>query len=269
MSDVIASPRNPFFRKLKKLDSSSQHRQREGLFLLWGSRFVEEALGAGSRVAHLILSEPRSRQALSRPLLRQARQRDLPTTVLSEALLRQLSPGVSDQGILALVRRHQVSLAPVLQEAKNPILIVVDRIQDPGNLGTIVRLAEAGGVAALVTVPGTVDPYHPRAARASAGSILRVPVAELPPWETWKQLVARHHLRVVVSTPRQGRELDKTDLKGGLALVLGNEGEGVSEAWSSSADLRVTIHLGGSVESLNVTAAAAILLYEAARQRRA
>jgi TrmH family RNA methyltransferase len=268
MSDAIASSRNPFFRKLKKLDASSQYRRREGLFLLWGSRFVDEALGAGSQVAHLILSEQRSRQAFCRPLLRLARQRDLPTTILSDTLLSQLSPGVSDQGTLALIRVRHAPLATLMRDAVDPILIVVDRIQDPGNLGVIVRLAEAAHVTALVTVPGTVDPYHTRAARASAGSILRVPTAELPPWEEWQKLVARHHLRVVVSTPREGDDVGGIDLKGPLALVVGNEGEGVGEVWTDSADLRVSIHLGGSVESLNVTSAAAILLYEAARQRR-
>ncbi|MCI0658867.1 MAG: RNA methyltransferase, partial [Acidobacteria bacterium] len=210
-----------------------------------------------------------SRQTSLRPLLRTARQLGVPTAILSDSLLEELAPGSSDQGLLALARASVLPLDALLRHARAPLLLVADRIRDPGNLGALVRLAEAAKASALVTVRGTVDPYNTRSARASAGSILRVPVCELPAPEAWGQLRTEHRLQVVVTLAHGGTDPHRTDLRGPLALVLGNEGDGVSPEWMDSSDLRVNIQLGGSVESLNVACAAAILLYEIHRQRAA
>jgi RNA methyltransferase, TrmH family len=267
MPDPIASRKNPLFRRIRKLDSDAGFRRQEGLFLLWGTRPVEEAMADSSRICQLVIGERVARQSSLRPFLRTARQLGVPTAILTDALLEELASGASDQGLLAVARARFVPLASLLQAGRNPLLLVADRIRDPGNLGILVRLAEAAQATALVTVPGTVDPYNTRAARASAGSILRVSLAELPAQEAWSHLRSEHRLRVVVTLAHGGTPVHRTDLKGPLALVLGNEGEGVSQAWVDSADLRVSIQLGGSVESLNVASAAAILLYEIRRQR--
>jgi len=267
MTDLIASRKNPLIRRIRKLDADADFRRQEGLFLLWGTKAVGDAMADPTRVGQLIIGERVSRQASLRPLLRLARQAGIPATVLSDALLEELAPGSSDQGLLALARSRIAPLGDLLRSGRAPLLLVADRIRDPGNLGTLVRLAEAAQAAALVIVPGTVDPYNTRSARASAGSILRVPVSELPSPEIWDSLRSQLHLRVAVTLAQGGTPADQTDLTGPLALVLGNEGEGVSQEWIDSADLRVTIQLGGAVESLNVAAAAAILLYESHRQR--
>jgi len=269
MSDLIASRKNPLIRRIRKLDSDAAFRRREGLFLLWGAKPVEEAMADPSRVGQLVIGETVSRQSSLRPLLRAARQLGIPATTLSDALLEELAPGASDQGLLALARTRVLPLAALPRRDGAPLLLVADRIRDPGNLGTLVRLAEASGAAALVTAPGTVDPYNTRAARASAASILRVCICELPAPEEWRRYRSEHRLRVVVTLPQGGTPPGRSDLKGPLALVLGNEGEGVSPEWLDSADLRVSISLGGAVESLNVAAAASILLYEIHRQRTA
>jgi len=266
MTDLIASRKNPLIRRIRKLDADAAFRRREGLFLLWGAKSVEEAMVEPSQVGQLVIGETVSRQSSLRPLLRTARQQGVPTTTLSDALLEELAPGASDQGLLALARTRFSSLAALPPPDRASLLLVADRIRDPGNLGTLVRLAEAAGAAALVTVPGTVDPYNTRSARASAGSILRVSVCELPAPEDWKRYLSEHRLRVVVTLAQGGTPPERSDLKGPLALVLGNEGEGVSGEWIASADVRVSINLGGAVESLNVAAAAGILLYEIHRQ---
>jgi RNA methyltransferase, TrmH family len=269
MADLIASRKNPVVRRIRKLDSDAAYRRQEGLFLVWGARPVEEAMADPSRVCQLVIGETVLRQNSLRPFMRLVRQTGIPTAILTDPLLEDLAPGASDQGLLALVRARRVPLVELLHQIRTPLLLVADRIRDPGNLGTLVRLVEAAQASALVTVPGTVDPYNTRAARASAGSILRVSVSELPSQAVWSQLRSEHHLRVVVSLPHGGTLPHRSDLKGPLALVLGNEGEGVSQEWMDSADLRVSIQLGGSVESLNVASAAAILLYEIRRQRSA
>ena len=117
-------------------------------------------------------------------------------------------------------------------------------------------------------MPGTVDPYHTRSARASSGSILRVPVATIARVAEFASWCRGQRLRIAATLAEGGTPCDQADLRGGMALVVGNEGEGVSREWLEAADLRLTVPLKETVQSLNVTLAAAMLLYEVARQRR-
>jgi TrmH family RNA methyltransferase len=268
MTEPILSRKNPLFRRLRKLDSDPRERKRESLFLLWGSRLVPEALGSPARVAHLILAESVAGQASLRALTRMAARESIPVSILADKLLEELAAGSSDQGVLALVRIQEPDPEAWIQGAKDPLLLVLDRIRDPGNLGTLLRLGEAAGVRAVVLLPGTTDPYHTRAARASAGSVLRVPLLHPGSASDWDRLAAALGIRQVVALPEGGTPLQRASLTGALALVLGNEGDGVSPERLAAAEEKVTIRLGGSVESLNVASAAAILLYEAYRQRR-
>jgi len=268
MPGDIASPRNPLARRILRLEKDPDARRKEGRFLIWGSRLVEEALEDPARIERLVLGEAASRRPSARSLLRRAKHLQIPQSVLSDPLLERLVPGAGDQGLLAVVQFSPAPLEDLLRAVTIPLLLVVDRIQDPGNVGTLVRLGEAASVTALVTVTGTADPRHSRAVRASAGSILRVPICASPPPREWKRICREKAMRTVVTLSSGGQPLDRADLRGPLALVVGNEGEGVSEEWKEASDLRVTIDLGGSVASLNVAAAAAILLYEVFRQRR-
>lgn len=269
MTEAILSRKNPLFRKLRKLDSDPRERRRQGQFLLWGSRLVPEALASPGRVAHLILAHGSAGQAVPRAMARLATREGVPVSVLADRLLEELAAGSSDQGLLALVKIQEPDPAKLLDRGRDPLLLVLDRIRDPGNLGTLLRLGEAAGVRAVVLLPGTADPYQTRAARASAGSVLRVPLLHPASAAEWDRLAEARRIRQVVTLAEGGVRPAGADLKGPLALVFGNEGEGVSPELVAAADAQVTIHLGGSVESLNVAAAAAILLYEAHRQRTA
>lgn len=269
MTEPILSRKNPLFRKLRKLDSEARERRRQGLFLLWGSRLVPEAMASSGRVAHLILAQGSAGQAVPRALARLATRQGIPVSVLADPLLEELAAGSSDQGLLALVRIQEPDPARLLEGIRDPLLLVLDRIRDPGNLGTLLRLGEAAGVRAVILLPGTADPYQTRAARASAGSVLRVPLLHPASAAEWGRLAEARRIRQVVTLAEGGVRPAGADLKGPLALVLGNEGDGVSPELLAAADTQITIRLGGSVESLNVAAAAAILLYEAYRQRAA
>jgi TrmH family RNA methyltransferase len=265
--ETVTSRRNPLLRRLTRLDTDPAQRRREGVFLAWGRRLAEEALREPGRVERLVVTETAARRAPLRPVLRAAREDSVPVCPVGESILDRLLPGAGDQGILAVVRIRETPPAAFLTATGGPIFLFADRIQDPGNLGALVRLAEAASVRGLAVLPGTVDPYHTRAVRASAGSILRVPIlrpASVP------ELVGecrRSGVRIAATLPAGGTPCHRTDLRGAVALVLGNEGEGVSREWADSADIRVTVPLGGDLQSLNVTLAAAALLYEARRQR--
>ena len=208
-----------------------------------------------------------ARRPYARPILRLARGSGVPITFVEESLLDHIAPGAGDQGVLVVARSRLISPQEMAGGVKDPLLLVADRIQDPGNLGTIVRVGEAARIAGLLIVPGTVDPYHTRSARASSGSILRVAVARIPSPEKFAPWSRGLGIRILVAVPTGGIPCDRVDLRGSVALVLGNEGEGAAPVWLASADPLVTVPLAGAGRSLNVALAAAILLYEATRQR--
>ena len=229
---------------------------------------VEEALRESGLTERLLVGTRIAHQGAGRALLRRALKEALPVSLVNEDILDDLVSGAGDQGLLALVRMKRATPDEMLQGKREPVLLVADRIQDPGNLGTLVRLGEAAGIGGLILVPGTVDPYHTRAARASAGSILRVPVARVEGAADFIAWCRLRKLRIAGTVPEGGTPCEEADLRGAMALVIGNEGEGVSREWLEAAGLRLTISLEGSVQSLNVTLAAAMVLYEAYRQRR-
>ena len=267
-SPPIASRKNPLIRRITRLEKDPKLREEQGRYLLWGWKMAEEALRRPGDLERLLIGAVLARQAAGRALLRQAAKLSIPVSLVDDRVLDEAAPGAGDQGILVLVKIRPANLEQMVEKRRDPVLLVTDRIQDPGNLGTLVRLAETAGLAGVAVAAGTVDPYHSRAVRASAGSILRVAVgrtggaSELAPW------CRMRGFRIAVSLPEGGVPCEQADLRGSLALVVGNEGEGVGADWLDAADLRLTIRLAETTQSLNVSQAAAILLYEMIRQRR-
>ncbi len=149
-----------------------------------------------------------------------------------------------------------------------PLIVVLAGIQDPGNLGTIIRSAEAFGAAGVVCLPGTVNAWNPKAVRASAGSVFRLPVLSVGEEEMLEQL-RDARVRVLATTTGGAQPADLTNLAEPVALVIGNEGNGVPMDLAAKAHGAITIPCPGPVESLNAAVAASVLLYEAARQRSA
>jgi RNA methyltransferase, TrmH family len=154
-----------------------------------------------------------------------------------------------------------------LQLPADPLLVVAEAIEKPGNLGTILRSADAAGVAALVVCDRCTDVNNPNVVRASIGTLFTVPVAEAGSAETLAWLRA-NGAQILAATPHAEREYTDVDLRGPTAIVVGTEQYGLSDAWMREADLRVRIPMLGQADSLNVAAATTILLYEAVRQRR-
>jgi len=148
-----------------------------------------------------------------------------------------------------------------------PLIVVLAAIQDPGNLGTIIRTAEAFGADGVIALPGTVSGWNPKAIRASAGSMFRLPLINASVPECFTNL-REAGVRILSTTARVAEPIDLVDLTIPVALVFGNEGSGVPESVSAHADEPVTITCPGPVESLNAAIAASVMLYEASRQRR-
>jgi RNA methyltransferase, TrmH family len=185
---------------------------------------------------------------------------ELPADVFLSAVTTE-----SPQGIAALVVPREFSLADTLRPAA-PLIVIAAGLQDPGNLGTLVRSAEAFGASGVITLPGTVSLWNPKTLRASSGSVFRLPVVAAREDELFPALRSAG-LRIFAAVAGDAEAASRIDLTAPAAILIGNEGRGLSQALQQLADARVTIPCPGPVESLNAAIAASILLYEASRQR--
>ena len=228
-----------------------------------GPKLLAEALRAGIRVATVFVARGSERLLDSLPLRSKTEILSLPRALLDSALATE-----TPQPVAALVEPPKWSWAHLLSQNQDKALILVlAGIQDPGNLGTIVRSAEAFGATGIVSLPGTVSAWNPKAVRASAGSIFRVPLLAAGEKICFAQL-RQTRVKFLATTVRGAEPSDRVDMTGAVALVIGNEGSGVNHALIAGSDARITIPLPGPVESLNAAMATTALLYEAARQRR-
>lgn len=230
-------------------------REELGLAVAEGPRLLEELLASPVRVRHVLWTRDPAPAAGTVALLDRCREAGVPCEEVDPGQLSELADTVTPQGILAIVeipRRRW-------EDLPGGDLLVLDAVQDPGNLGTLLRTAEAMGVRGAVTLEGTVDPWNPKVVRASAGSVFRLPIV----CETRPEVVGR--LRrggwSVWAADAEGEPLVRGGpLPARIALVLGNEGAGISPELVDAADRRVAVELVGGVESLNVAVAAAILM---------
>jgi TrmH family RNA methyltransferase len=240
-----------------------KHREAEGLFLAEGVRAVEDLLSSPLSVRFAAGVASLEDTPRGRALRQDVERRGIPFRAIGERELRELSGTETPQGIIAAaeIPRHRLDdLAPA--GATPAVLLVLDAVQDPGNFGTLVRTAEALGAAGVIALPGTVDPWNPKAVRAAMGSSVRLPRAaagwaEAGPGEAGRGFA-------VVASVVGGDPLPHPP-PAPAALVLGNEGAGVSPETLRHANLKAGIPLRGRAESLNVAAAGAILLHQLLR----
>lgn len=224
---------------------------------------MAEALAAASRLDEILATPDFLASAEGRRL---SRLWTVEPLEVDPDLLAELTDADSPRGVLAVAHlpRHGVAVLPVLPG--RPYLYL-DGLQDPGNLGALARVAEAAGAAGLTLSPGCVHPNHPRALRASAGSLLRLPVATGAEPDALSRHLGATEPRWTALVPRDGEDLYRADLAGTLILAVGAEGPGVSPALLDRAGLRLTIPMEPAVESLNATVAAALVLFELRRRR--
>jgi TrmH family RNA methyltransferase len=230
-----------------------------------GVRVIEEAIRSGLRFHSVFFSA--SGEKLAERLLPQIGPH-VETLILPDNLFAGMVASETPQGVAALVRYPQKSVADVLKRAESGPVVVVAGLQDPGNLGTIVRSAEAFGAAGVVLGNGTVSPFNPKVVRGTAGSIFRLPMAQGKTPEIVSQLRAGG-VRLVATSSHKGVPLPEADWSLPLAVLVGGEGAGVSKDLLGKADEVVAIPHNPLVESLNAGVAASIVLYEIARKQAA
>ncbi len=247
---MITSPRNPYVRALRALQDR-RRRWQAGRAVVTGVRLVGTALHLG-RVEEVLVAPGQGAEVQA--LVDRARSSGVPVRQVSTRVLEAVSDVKTPQPVAAVVRLPAV--VP-LGRLSWRWLAVADGLQDPGNLGALVRTAHAAGFDAVVVMAHTADPFHPRAVRGSAGSCLAVPIASATPEEVCASA------RVWVADPRGEVDYRQAAYDPPVALVFGSEAAGVRHRWPGAGTVRVPLAPG--VESLNVTAAAAVLLYEARR----
>jgi TrmH family RNA methyltransferase len=280
---IVQSRQNARVRELRAAFARSP-RDIPEVIGLEGEHLLAEALRSGVRLRTVFLrADPDRRDASLRMLERLALPAPVPIVSLNPAVFASAVETESPQGIAALAEPPRFSLAEALGESDTPaasgrrgapLVLIAASLQDPGNFGSLIRSAEAFGATGVIALPGTVDVWNGKALRASAGSAFRVPVVQEKPGPAFSVL-AQRSIPVIAAVPvgstgRGGGEAipcSRFDFTGPAAILIGNEGAGLSEELLERADARVSIPMPGAVESLNAAVAASILLYEASRQR--
>jgi TrmH family RNA methyltransferase len=263
----ISSRQNPVVRSFRVLaaepDSSGAR------LLLDGAHLVAEAerAGLGVEIAAVASSRLQGNTEEGR-LARELGHRGVDVVCAPDHVLAAMSPVRTPSGLVAIATRAPVD-AKTICAAPDPFVLVAIDVQDPGNVGAIVRAGEAGGATGAIACGVSASPFSWKAVRGSMGSALRLPIAGSLTTDRALEAVRTAGLKTVATVARAGRDPDAIDWRGGIALLLGGEGAGLSDDLVSGCDERVTIPMSTAVESLNVSTAAAILVYAARRQRHA
>jgi TrmH family RNA methyltransferase len=238
------------------------------LALLDGTHLVTAALDAGIALQQVVVTSEGLAGNDIAELAGRIEAAGIEIISASASVMAALSPVRSPSGIVAVADRPAGGESRMF-DAVTPVIVCAVDVQDPGNVGAIVRVAEAGGATGVITTGRSADPFGWKALRGSMGSALRVPLASGPDTLSALDRARRHGCRVVVTVPRGGRVFDEARLDGRVAIVVGGEGAGLPAALVAAADERVTIPMAAPVESLNTAVCAALAIYEARRQRQA
>jgi TrmH family RNA methyltransferase len=257
----VDSRQNTLLKELRKAFRSGEPTE-DGYCAIESVKTIEEAIRSGLRLRAVVFSKSAENRA--ERLMPQISSH-AESVVVPDDVFASLAATETPQGVAALVRIPQRDLDQILK-APEPLLVVAAGLQDPGNLGTVVRSAEAFGAAAVLLTEGTVSAFNAKALRAAAGSLFRLPTAKIPGAEIVTKL-REQGIRLVATSSHKGTPIAAAELRGGVAIFIGNEGVGLPKALLNAMDETLAIPQAPQVESLNAGVAASIVLYEAARQR--
>jgi RNA methyltransferase, TrmH family len=261
---TISSRQNPIVREFRELASTPD--PSGSRLLLDGVHLVAEAQQAGATIRMVAVAASRMESDTEEAALARSLERGGTEVIAaSDQVLEAMSPVRTPSGIVAIAERTPVTVQHICRTAAF-ILAAID-VQDPGNLGSLIRAAEAGGVTGVLVTGRSAHPFSWKAVRGSMGSVLRVPVAAAPSVDGVLSCMKNSGVRTIAAVPRDGVEPAAVDWRGRIGLLLGGEGPGLAPEVVAASDQRVTIPMQPPVESLNVAAAGAILVYAARQQR--
>ena len=267
---MIETTTNQQIKQITALTDRSRERAKSGLFVAEGSRMVRET--PPELLEKLFFSESFSRRQEAGQILKELEKkgRGIEPVIVADNVFAKMSSTVHPQGICGVVKQPVYALTELLDtaEASGGILLVLENIQDPGNLGTMLRTAEAAGACGVLLSGDCVDLFNPKVVRSTMGAIYREPFST---YNTMKDLIPELKKRQIRSLAAclstDSGEYTDADYTGPAAILIGNEGSGLLQTTMQAADCRIRIPMEGKTESLNAAVSAAVLLYEARRQR--
>lgn len=260
----ITSAANPRVRHLIRLRRGA-HRARAEQIVIEGAREIRRALEAGIRVETLFVCPEHAQRPDDLACLEQAAALGIERIACTPMVFAKLALRGSTEGLIALATPPRCGLDALTLRAE-ALLVVAESVEKPGNLGALLRNADAAAADAVLVCDGRTDPFNPNAIRASLGAVFTLPVIPCAPDEALAYL-RRQAVRIVAATPEGDGCYTEADLTGPIAVVVGSEALGLQPFWLHAADQRVRIPMLGRVDSLNVATAAALLMFEAVRQR--
>lgn len=267
----IGSSDNSRVRLVRKL-GSRKGRTAEGKFVIEGLNLCREAVLRSFDIEFIMIPDDwktsggradiSGLKAFTEECIGSER---LTVCTVPSKIFEGLTDAGNGVGILAVLKKPAADISAVQDLSEGSNILVLDRIQDPGNIGTMIRTAVAAGYGMILAVKGTADIYSAKVLRATAGMVFEIPVVYVDDADTLADILRGQGKRIAVTDPYGGRPYYEEDLSRDIALVIGNEGNGISDEIMALADVRVTLPMKGSIESLNAAVSAAILMYEAVR----
>ena len=258
---AITSRQNPLVARFRDAARGAADK----VMLLDGAHLVGDAVSAGITVQIAAVTSASMETGDLQALISALGEQGVEVTLVSASVMDALSPVRSPSAIVALAERPAMGMAQLFGRGVPLIVVAVD-VQDPGNVGAIVRVAEAAGATGVVTAGASANPFGWKALRGSMGSALRLPIVAGVAADDAVDASRTGGCRIVAAVPRDGRPIVEADLVGPLAILIGGEGQGLPGPLADAADERVTIAMQAPVESLNAAVTAALILYEARRQ---
>lgn len=261
---MITSNSNEQVKYLVQLRKSGRFRREQGCFLVEGPKMFTE-IPPEKRIKTYITDK--FLEAAS-PKLRRYLD-NIPYELLKDSVMEYVSDTKNPQGILSVVKSAGYTIEELLSTDRPALLLILENLQDPGNLGTILRSGEGAGVTGIIMTKDTVDIYNPKVVRSTMGAVFRVPFLYTDDLNLVIKKLKSDFIKIYAAHLKGTQDYDRNDYRGPSAFLIGNESSGLTEETAALADCYIRIPMLGKVESLNAAAAASILSYEAARQRRA
>jgi TrmH family RNA methyltransferase len=261
---TITSLQNPRVKNTVRL-RQGRHREKQGRILIDGARELALAMEAGVELVEVFVCEPLLKSAESQRVVAGLPGTAAEVSYVSELVLGKLAFGDRAEGVLGVAITPARGLVDLVLP-ENPLVAVFEGVEKPGNLGAVVRSADAAGLDAVIVADGRTDPFNPNAIRASLGTLFTMPLASVSSEEALEWLLGRG-LSIFAARVEASVAYTEADYRDGAAIVVGSEARGLTDAWARDGVTAVRLPMRGSADSLNVSATAAVLFYEALRQR--
>lgn len=256
---MIESAKNQVIKTIQQL-KTTRGRKKANLYYLEGIKIIEEALISEQKLVKVLFSQRVFETAIGKQLMDKLEACGIQQIEIAEGIMKDLCDTETNQGIVAIVEKNIQLEGPMKIQEKNNRILILDQIQDPGNLGTLIRTADALGYGQIFCSKGTADLYNPKVLRSTMGSIFHVEISYYESHEALIEALHQQGFYILATTPEPVTDIREVEAEK-IALIIGNEGNGVSEELFQRCDLKVTIRMKGRAESLNAAMAAGICMY--------